>query len=65
VIVDGTSEDNDERSIHLDSIELSTSRVYIIKYEFFEKTLAIKHFEDLTVSGGHMGASSCTKPFVV
>jgi hypothetical protein len=65
VIVDGSSEDNDERSVHLDSVELSTSKVYIIKYEFFEKTLAIKHFEDRTVSGAHMGASSCTKPFVV
>lgn len=35
VIVDGSTEDADERSVHLDSIELSSSRSYIIKYEFF------------------------------
>jgi len=65
VIVDGSTEDGDERSVHLDSIELSSSKSYIIKYEFFEKNAGVKSYEDLSVSGSHMGATSCSKPFVV
>jgi hypothetical protein len=65
VIIDGSTEDSDERSVHLDSIELSSSRSYIIKYEFFEKNVGIKSYEDMSVSGSHMGATSCSKPFVV
>ena len=65
VIIDGSTEDYDERSVHLDTIELSSSKAYIIKYEFFEKNISIRSYEDKTVSGAHMGASSCSKPFVV
>jgi len=65
VVVDGSTEDSDERSVHLDTIELSSSKAYIIKYEFFEKNVGIRSYEDKTVSGAHMGASSCSKPFVV
>ena len=65
VVVDGSTEDSDERSVHLDSIELSSSKIYIIKYEFFEKNVGIRSYEDRTVSAAHMGASSCSKPFVV
>lgn len=65
VVVDGSTEDNDERSVHLDTIELSSSKAYIIKYEFFEKNVGIRSYEDKTVSSAHMGASSCSKPFVV
>jgi len=65
VVLDGTTEDHDERSVHLDSVELSSSLAYIIKYEFFEKNVGLKSFEDKLVSGAHMGASSCSKPFIV
>jgi len=65
VIVDGSTDDHDERRVHLDSIELSSSRAYMIKYEFFEKNIGIRSFEDKIISGGHMGASSCSKPFVI
>jgi hypothetical protein len=65
VVIDGSTEDGDERSVHLDAIELSSSKVYTIKYEFFEKNVGIRSYEDKTVSGAHMGATSCSKPFVV
>jgi len=65
VVVDGSTEDYDERSVHLDSVEMSSSKAYIIKYEFFEKNLGLRSFEDKTISAGHMGASACSKPFVV
>jgi hypothetical protein len=65
VVIDGSTDDNDERSVHLDSIELSSSKSYIIKYEFFEKNVGIRSYEDMSVSGAHMGATSCSKPFVV
>jgi hypothetical protein len=65
VIIDGSSNINDERRVHLDSIEISSDKAYIIKYEFFEKNVAHGGFQDKTVSGGHMGASTCSKPFVV
>jgi hypothetical protein len=35
VVVDGSTEDHDERQVHLDSIAISSSRSYLIKYEFF------------------------------
>mmetsp|Transcript_21056 Transcript_21056/g.32601 ORF Transcript_21056/g.32601 Transcript_21056/m.32601 type:complete len:348 (+) Transcript_21056:176-1219(+) len=65
VIVDGSTEEDDERSVHLDSLELSTSVSYLIKYEFFEKNVGLTSFEDKTISAAHMGASACSKPFVV
>ena len=65
VVVDGSTEDNDERSVHLDSIEISSSKAYVIKYEFFQKNIGMKSFEDKTISSGHLGASGCTKPFVI
>jgi len=65
VIIDGSSEDSDQRSVHLDSIELSSSKSYVIQYEFFEKNVGVKSYEDLSVSGAHMGATSCSKAFVV
>jgi hypothetical protein len=40
VIIDGSSNINDERRVHLDSIEISSDKAYIIKYEFFEKNVA-------------------------
>ena len=60
VLVDGSTEDNDERSVHLDSIELSSTKRYNNKYEFFEKNVGIKSYEDMSVSGSHMGATSCS-----
>ena len=65
VIVDGSTEDKDERHVHLDSLDLSSSKSYSIKYEFFEKNVGLRSFEDKTISAGHMGASACSKPFVV
>ena len=65
VVVDGSTEDNDERSVHLDSIDISSAKSYIIKYEFFQKNVGMRSFEDKTISSGHLGASGCTKPFVV
>tara|TARA_B110000285_G_scaffold67213_1_gene77176 strand:+ start:396 stop:698 length:303 start_codon:yes stop_codon:yes gene_type:complete len=35
VVVDGSTEDHDERHVHLDSITISSSHSYLIKYEFF------------------------------
>jgi hypothetical protein len=40
LIVDGSSEEMDERNVHLNSISLSSDKSYIIKYEFFEKNVA-------------------------
>jgi hypothetical protein len=37
VVADATTEDYDERKIHLDAMELRANVAYIIKYEFFEK----------------------------
>jgi hypothetical protein len=65
VVVDGTTEDYDERRVHLDSVELSSSKVYIIKYVFYSKNVGMKSFEDKSVSAGHMGAIACSKPFVI
>lgn len=65
VVVDASTEDNDERGVHLDSIELSSNKSYIIKYQFFEKNVGLSSFEEETVSAAHMGASACSKPFVV
>ena len=64
VLIDATTADNDERSVHLDSLDISTSKNYIIKYEFFDKNIGFKSFEDKQISAGHMGASACSKPFV-
>jgi hypothetical protein len=65
VIIDGSSNNNDERRVHLDSIEISSDKAYLIKYEFFEKNVAHGGFQDKIVSGGHMGTYTCSKPFVV
>jgi len=65
VVVDASTEDNDERGVHLDSIELSSNKSYLIKYEFFEKNVGLSSFEEKSVSAAHMGASACSKPFVV
>jgi len=65
VVVDGSSDDHDEQRVHLDSIDLSSTKSYLIKYEFFEKNLGVRSFEDKIISAGHMGASACSKPFVV
>jgi hypothetical protein len=65
IIVDGSTEDSDERNVHLDSIDISSSQAYIIKYNFYEKNVGLKSYEDKTISAAHMGASSCSKPFVV
>ena len=65
VIVDASTEDNDERGVHLDSIELSSNKSYIIKYQFFEKNVGLSSFEEDTVSAAHMGATACSRPFVV
>ena len=65
VVVDGSTEDYDERRVHLDSVDLSSSMDYTIKYEFYEKNVGLRSFEDKTISAGHMGASACSKPFVI
>ena len=65
VIVDASTEDNDERGVHLDSIELSSNKSYIIKYQFFEKNVGLSSFDEDTVSAAHMGATACSRPFVV
>jgi tRNA isopentenyl-2-thiomethyl-A-37 hydroxylase MiaE len=64
VVVDGSTEDHDERNVHLDSIDVSSRKTYQVVYEFYEKNVGIRSFEDKTISGGHMGAMSCSKPFV-
>lgn len=51
--------------MHLDSIEVSSTKTYQVKYEFWEKNLGAKSYEDKTISAGHMGSSACSKPFVV
>ena len=65
VVVDGSTEDADERSVHLDSIHISSKLTYIIKYEFFEKSPVMGSTHHKTIAGSHMGSVSCTKPFVV
>lgn len=65
VIVDGSTEDADERNIHLDSIHLSSKHTYIIQYEFFEKSPVRGSFVKRTIAGSHMGSIGCSKPFVV
>jgi len=65
VIVDGSTDDADERNVHLDSIEISSSKSYIIKYEFFAKSAVKGTHLTKTIPGSHMGAVSCSKPFVV
>ena len=65
VVAEGSSEEDDERSVHLDSTELSSSKAYVLQYEFFEKSVTLDHEDDILVSGGHMGAMACTQPFVV
>jgi len=65
VIVDGSTEDADERNVHLDSVELSSSHSYIIKYEFFAKSPVKGNIDEKTIAGSHMGAIACGKPFVV
>ena len=37
VVVEANSADHDERSVHLDTVDLRSSKVYQLKYEFFEK----------------------------
>lgn len=65
VIVDGSTEDHDERSVHLDSVALSNTTAYLIKYEFFEKNAKVSNHDDRIISASHMGASACSRPFVV
>ena len=65
VIVDGSTEDADERNVHLDSVDLSSSHSYVIKYEFFAKSAVKGTAGAKSMSGSHMGAVACSKPFVV
>jgi len=65
IIVDGSTEDSDERNVHLDTIDISSSKTYLIRYQFYEKNIGLKSYEDKTISAAHMGAASCSKPFVV
>lgn len=65
VIISGSSEANDERTVHLDSLDLSSEKAYVFQYEFFEKSVTLEHEDDILVSGGHMGAMACTQPFIV
>lgn len=64
VLADGSTEDHDERSVHLDSISLTPSQVYVLKYEFFQKNSGVGQ-EERSISSAHMGASACSRPFVV
>ena len=41
VIIDGDTEDDDERIVHLDSLDISSTKSYVIKYEFFEKNVGL------------------------
>lgn len=65
VVVEANSADHDERSVHLDAINLKSSIIYRIKYEFFEKNSGLGNLEDTPISSGHMGASACSRPHVV
>lgn len=65
VVVEESTENNDERTLHLDSVELSSEKSYVIKYEFFEKSVQLEHASDVLISGGHMGAMACSQPFVI
>lgn len=64
VLAEGSTEDHDERSVHLDSISLNPSHAYTLKYEFYIKNSAADDDEQ-SISSAHMGASSCSRPFVV
>lgn len=64
VLADGSTEDHDERSVHLDSISLTPAQAYVLKYEFFQKNSAVGE-EAEGISSAHMGASACSRPFVV
>ena len=65
IIVEGDSADHDERSVHLDAVDLRSSKVILIQYEFYEKNEGLGNLEDTAVSSGHMGATACSKPHVV
>lgn len=65
VVVEGSSEMDDERTVILDSTELSSQKAYVLQYQFFAKGVLMDHEDDVLVSGGHMGAMSCTQPFIV
>ena len=65
VVVDGASVFDDARSVHLDSLEISSSKSYSIKYEFFEKNDGVLDLQDKTISAAHIGATACNRPFVV
>lgn len=65
IIVGGSSEGHDERSVSLDSVDLLSSKPYILEYEFFAKSVVMEGEDDVLVSGGHMGAMACTEPFIV
>jgi len=65
VVIDASTEDVDERNVHLDSIHISSKLTYIIKYEFFEKSPVKGNIVQKSISGSHMGSVSCSKPFVV
>jgi hypothetical protein len=64
VVVDASTEENDERNVHLDSIHISSKHTYIIKYEFFEKSPVRGTIVHRTIAGSHMGSVACSKPFV-
>jgi hypothetical protein len=65
VVIDASTEDVDERNVHLDSIHISSKLSYIIKYEFFEKSPVKGSIVQKSIAGSHMGSVSCSKPFVV
>lgn len=46
IIIDGSTEAKDERNVHLDSVEISSGKVYIIRYEFFEKFYGRSGYEE-------------------
>ena len=45
VIVEGSSADHDERNVHLDAVDLTSSKVLLIKYEFYEKNEGLGNLE--------------------
>ena len=55
VIVQGSTETNDERVVHLDSTELSSDKAYLLRYHFYEKSVLLRNEQDVLISGGHMG----------
>ena len=65
MVVEANSANHDERNVHLDAVDLHSSKVYTIRYDFYEKNEGLGSLEQTAISSGHMGATACSKPHVV